>query len=94
MPTCQNCGKEWTWKQTVKSVFKLHCPYCGKKQYETASSRRRGGMVALLPLLVLPANAVMDFGWAFIPALVVIACVIFIIYPFLLKLSNEEEPLW
>lgn len=30
MPTCHNCKSEWTWKQTVKSLFRLKCPYCGK----------------------------------------------------------------
>ncbi|WP_082684217.1 TIGR04104 family putative zinc finger protein [Lentibacillus amyloliquefaciens] len=53
MPVCQNCGKEWTWKQTVKTLFKLKCPHCGANQYESASSRRRGSLVGLTPLVLL-----------------------------------------
>jgi len=41
MPICQNAGKKWTWKQTVKTIFNWRCPHCGEKQYEAAASRIR-----------------------------------------------------
>ncbi|GAA0593665.1 hypothetical protein GCM10009001_07300 [Virgibacillus siamensis] len=96
MPTCQNCGEEWSWKQTVKTLFKLKCPHCGEKQYESASSRRWGGMYALIPLiLILPVNiwADVSIGMAIFLA-VTFLLVMFCSYPFILKLSNEEEPYW
>ncbi|WP_077621832.1 TIGR04104 family putative zinc finger protein [Sediminibacillus massiliensis] len=95
MPTCQNCGEKWTWKQTIKTILKLNCPYCGRRQYESASSRRRSGLFALIPLVLLPFNAWLDFsiGNALILP-IVIAFLILVVYPFILKLSNEEEPFW
>ncbi|WP_010530215.1 TIGR04104 family putative zinc finger protein [Lentibacillus jeotgali] len=95
MPICQSCGKRWTWKQTIKTIFKLKCPYCGEKQYESASSRIRSGVFWLIPLVILPINA--GFGFSVGTALFIAIILVFIIlglYPFILKLSNEEEPYW
>lgn len=82
MPTCQGCGKKWSWKQTIKTIFKLKCPYCGKKQYESASSRIRSSIFMLIPLVFLPINAWLDFsvGIAFILA-VIFALIIVTFYP-------------
>lgn len=44
MPICQNCHKQWSWKQTVKKMFTLDtgmiCPNCGKKQLLTTQSKK------------------------------------------------------
>lgn len=95
MPVCQNCGKKWTWKQTIKTMFRLKCPHCDKKQYESASSRIRGGVFVLIPLVFIPINAWLDFslGTALILA-IIFAFIIIGLYPLILKLSNEEEPYW
>lgn len=95
MPTCKNCGEKWTWKQTIKTLFRLKCPYCGIKQYESASSRIRGSIFMLIPLILLPVNALLEItmSTAFILA-VVLVFLIFGLYPFILKLSNEQEPYW
>ncbi|MFC4559341.1 TIGR04104 family putative zinc finger protein [Virgibacillus kekensis] len=95
MPICQNCGGKWTWNQTINTIFKLKCPHCGNKQYESASSRIKGGCFALIPLLILPINAWLDFsvGTALILA-AIFAIIVLGMYPFILKLSNEEEPYW
>src|SRR5690625_6632073 len=58
MPTCQNCGKDWNWKQTVKRSFTLgtgmKCPYCESKQYFTTKARRRSSLLSfIVPLLIL-----------------------------------------
>ncbi|MGM7721764.1 TIGR04104 family putative zinc finger protein [Metabacillus sp. Hm71] len=95
MPNCQNCGKQWTWKQTVKSLFKFNCPYCGKKQYETASSRRRRDIFSFLPLLSLPINSFVHYSWiTVLISLLIMITLIFAVYPFMIRLSNKEEPLW
>ncbi|MGP4108493.1 TIGR04104 family putative zinc finger protein [Virgibacillus sp. L01] len=80
----------------MKTLFRLKCPYCEKKQYESASSRMKNGTLTLLPLVViLPINALFDLpvGTALINGIVIVL-IIFGIYPFLLKLSSEEEPYW
>ncbi|WP_164669813.1 TIGR04104 family putative zinc finger protein [Virgibacillus doumboii] len=96
MPVCQNCGKGWTWKQDVKASFRMKCPHCDKKQYETTDSRRKGSMFAFLPLIIiLPVNALFDYNWLVMLILIAISVSIIVItYPFILKLSNEQEPLW
>ncbi|MEC2158493.1 TIGR04104 family putative zinc finger protein [Virgibacillus halodenitrificans] len=97
MPTCQNCGKKWTWKQTVKTLFRLKkcCPYCGKKQYESASSRRRTSAFLLIPLVLLPINAWFEFSVGMVLLLAIPLYIILLgLYPFILKLSNEMEPYW
>ncbi|WP_249869100.1 TIGR04104 family putative zinc finger protein [Oceanobacillus saliphilus] len=93
MPTCQSCGEKWTWGQTIKNIFRLKCPYCGKRQYESASSRKNSGLFALIPLLILPLNVWLDFsiGTASI-LIVIIAAIIIVFIPFILEISNEEEP--
>lgn len=93
MPTCKNCGEKWTWKQKIKTLFKLRCPYCGEKQYESASSRQKNGIFGVvIPLILLPVVVWFDIsvGVAFILAIIT-ATIIFGLYPFTLKLSNEEE---
>ncbi|WP_461179156.1 TIGR04104 family putative zinc finger protein [Virgibacillus ainsalahensis] len=96
MPICQNCGEKWTWKQTIKTLFRLKCPHCYKKQYESASSRLRSSALSFLPLVViLPINVLFDFSVS--TALIIGVIFIFFIfglYPVILKLSNEEEPYW
>jgi len=95
VPTCQSCSKKWTWKQTIKTIFRFECPYCAKRQYESASSRIRSGVFWLVPLVFLPINA--GFGFSVGLALLIAVILGFIIlglYPFILKLSNEEEPYW
>ncbi|MGP4108945.1 TIGR04104 family putative zinc finger protein [Virgibacillus sp. L01] len=95
MPVCQNCGEKWTWKQTVKTMFRLKCPHCGEKQYESASSRIRGGVFVLIPLVLLPINAWLEFSIGTVLILAIIFAFIIIgLYPFIIKLSNEEEPYW
>ena len=94
MPTCTNCANKWTWKQTIKTLFKLKCPYCGKKQYESASSRRKNGIFGvILPIILLPVVVWFNIsvGVAFILAMIT-AAIILGLYPFTLELSNEEEP--
>ncbi len=95
MPICQSCNKKWTWIQTIKRMFRLKCPYCGSKQYESAPSRKKGSLFILFVLLPLPINILLDLSisMAFIIAIIV-ALIIFSLYPFVLKLSNKEESLF
>jgi len=94
MPTCANCDKKWTWGQTMKTLFRIKCPYCGEKQYETAASRQKNGIFGVVfPLLFLPIiiGFNIPIGTTFV-FLVLVALILLGVYPFMLKLSNEEEP--
>lgn len=96
MPTCQNCHRNWTWKQTIKSIFTLDsampCPYCEKRQFQTRKSKKRLGLLNLLVLLPLLLNVFLN-----IPVLILLSLfpLLFILImsfnPFLMQLSNEEE---
>ena len=93
MPICQSCSNTWSWEQTIKSIFRLRCPYCSKKQYESAASRNRGMLFMIIPLIALPVSIWFDFsvGTAIILS-VILGFIIIGLYPFVLKLSNEEDP--
>jgi len=94
MPTCQNCKREWTWKQTIRRMFYLKCPYCGKKQYESAASKKRTPF-GLVPLIVLPIGVLLNFQWWLVAGSIgLLTVAILCIYPYFLQLSNEEEALW
>lgn len=97
MPTCQNCGRRWSWKDTITQVFriKLRCPYCESVQYFSAKSRVRAS------LLYLPVLVIQFFLFPFhlsnssIIGIAVILLALAIAHmPFIYKLSNEDEPLW
>ncbi|MHA6252485.1 TIGR04104 family putative zinc finger protein [Oceanobacillus sp. CAU 1775] len=93
MPVCQNCGKTWTWKQTMKTMFRMRCPNCRAKQYQSAASRNKSFLFVLILILMIPIKV-----WFDLPLIVGISItaflvmIILIVYPFFLKLSNEEEP--
>lgn len=96
MPICQKCGKKWTWHQTIKTLFKLKCPYCDTKQYESASSRVRSGMLMYIPFgVIFLINILLDVSIGLgIFIVMVLFTSMFALYPFILTLSNEREPLW
>ncbi|MGI2329181.1 TIGR04104 family putative zinc finger protein [Planococcus sp. YIM B11945] len=100
MPTCQNCGHQWSWKETFKKSFTLsngmRCPSCGAKQYATKRSRTRMSLFTFIfsPLLILLAFFFdLTIGTLMLIAIPLFA-VVLIIYPFLYEFSNEEEPMW
>lgn len=99
MPICQNCHKQWSWKQTVKKMFTLatgiECPYCGNTQFLTTRSRIRSSIIAFFAPSIMLLNIFVDLslvaalillGGSFIAAIAM--------YPFLIELTDEEEPLW
>lgn len=96
MPICTKCKNKWSWKQTVKKTATLNpemsCPHCGEKQYQSKKSKALIPFFGLLPLLPLLIQAFFDVSviilLSLIPLLIVI---VFVLYPFLIKLSSEEE---
>ena len=96
MPTCNQCGTRWSWKQTFKKMWTLSnsmtCPYCEENQYQTKRSRTKCAfinLIILLPMLLnifLHLSPVLLFG-----SFIILALVIFLLTPLLIELSNKEE---
>lgn len=100
MPNCQNCGGKWSWSTTAKTSLSFKeeklCPHCGANQYISTKSKQRGGMVAIVPMiLIIVLDAVFDFNLAaaMLLAMPMLAAV-FALLPFTIELTNEPEPLW
>ncbi|WP_110113058.1 TIGR04104 family putative zinc finger protein [Bacillus sp. CGMCC 1.16541] len=99
MPTCQHCQTKWTWTQTFKKSFtltqKMTCPYCEKAQYLTKDSRVKNSILSFIPpvILLLTTSFGLPLKVAFSLLIGAAGCM-FILYPFMVKLSNNEEPLW
>jgi len=93
MPICQNCDQKWTWKQTMKTLFKFICPYCGKKQYESASSQLRNSILGIVILLIFSSIVIwFNLSVGIASMLVIILSMLTLgSYPFMLKLSNHKE---
>ncbi|KHF39266.1 TIGR04104 family putative zinc finger protein [Halalkalibacter okhensis] len=96
MPTCQMCNKKWSWKETIKRGFTLDigmkCPHCEGKQYHSEKSRVRifiSSLIVLSPMLlpiVFNMNSLLVLIIFF-----VLACLVFLLQPFLIELANHEE---
>lgn len=98
MPTCQNCQKQWSWKDSQKAMFQfkkgMKCPYCGASQYQTSGSQKRTSLVGMAPLLALPIVSFFD-SWTATIAIILLASLSYLaIIPFFMKLSNKEELMW
>lgn len=99
MPTCKNCHNQWTWSQTFTRSFTLigemTCPYCSKKQYLTARMRKRSTIIPfILIFLIMFGNLLFGPSYIALFALLSLLPLVFIITPFFVELSNEEEPLF
>ena len=99
MPSCKSCHSKWSWKQTIKKTFTafrgMTCPNCGEKQYLTARTRRVNTAIPLIivPLMML-GNLYSSPSYFALFALLGLIPLVFIIYPFYVELSNEEESLF
>ncbi|TWT06457.1 hypothetical protein FQV26_01180 [Planococcus sp. CPCC 101016] len=97
MPNCKNCGRKWTWKtivlNTLKLTNKVNCPHCGETQYIVPKSRKLTGVFSFLPaFIIIGSSMIFDLdGWDLIlltPTLILAAL---FVYPFFMKLSNDNE---
>ncbi|WP_368859653.1 TIGR04104 family putative zinc finger protein [Halalkalibacter sp. APA_J-10(15)] len=89
LPTCHNCQKHWTWKQTIRSGCTIDrgmkCPYCQNKQHLTATSRKR--MFLLTIVSILPLLLPMFHVPAIIPFILIVVLGVsnLLLYPFISK---------
>ncbi|WP_419146609.1 TIGR04104 family putative zinc finger protein [Priestia endophytica] len=99
MPSCQNCGYKWTWRETFIKMFtfrnKLKCPSCREHQYISKQARNKLSVFTMIPFLIwIPlVSFSMPFPYVLTVELLSFIAVL-ICMPFFYKLSNEEEPLW
>ncbi|WP_163970420.1 TIGR04104 family putative zinc finger protein [Oceanobacillus halotolerans] len=99
MPTCRNCGKEWSWKQSFKKMFTLdtamECPYCDRKQYLTTKARKRNSLLPFLAPLIMLLSILFDIPPSITLGMLLVTFLFIMGFsPLLMELSNEEEPLW
>ncbi|MED4019207.1 TIGR04104 family putative zinc finger protein [Sutcliffiella cohnii] len=99
MPTCQSCGTKWSWKQTIKKSFTFHsaleCPYCGKKQYWTTKSRRKVSFSTMIfPFFIIVPSLFTISRLLILSMLICLSLFILSMVPFIMELTDEEEPLW
>ncbi|MDQ0254845.1 CXXC-20-CXXC protein [Evansella vedderi] len=99
MPTCQNCLKEWSRIQTIKSSFTLDigmkCPHCGHMQYLTKQARKMTFFVTIPIFFIFPVTNILNFS--LIPTIITfIAGVlsILVICTYFVELSSEPEKRW
>ncbi|WP_428841959.1 TIGR04104 family putative zinc finger protein [Halobacillus naozhouensis] len=83
----------------MRSGFRMRrgmdCPHCGKTQYQTQPSMWKSSMISLIPLILIPLVISFSMSVIFEVAILFVSVVFYLsILPFVLKLSNEEEPLW
>jgi len=96
MPICNICNHKWSWLQTAKKMMtwspEMSCPYCEEKQYQSKKSKVKAPFLSLLILLPFLIQAFFDVSGAVLLSLIpVLAVIIFLLYPFLVELSNKEE---
>ncbi|MFK3938086.1 TIGR04104 family putative zinc finger protein [Alkalihalobacillus sp. NPDC078783] len=96
MPTCNHCGTQWTWWQTIKRSFTispgLPCPNCENEQFVTKRSKKKSGLLGFVTPLSIPVAVMLQLSFIGILLFYVSLFVLLIsTYPFLIELSNEEE---
>ncbi|MDY0404103.1 hypothetical protein P5G51_000560 [Virgibacillus sp. 179-BFC.A HS] len=96
MPICSHCKHEWTYKQALKSSFRItkKCPYCGENNYE--DNKQQGGLFAILSVVAfMLLNILFDIplSWVITIAIIYLTAFIFIRPPFI-KLHSEQRPYW
>src|SRR5690625_3019483 len=99
MPVCQRCHANWSWVETMKCLFILNvsltCPHCDGKQYYTAQFRKRSSFVPIVIItLTFGMNLLVGPTYAALVLLLGLSLLYFLLLPFFVQLSNEEEPLF
>ena len=99
MPVCANCRHHWSFRETLRAVYTLKptmtCPNCRKEQHLTAASRKRGALMPFLVVIPMLINVFFDLNWlAVIGEMLMIAVIFNLVYPRLIDLTEEEEPIW
>ncbi|WP_442961212.1 TIGR04104 family putative zinc finger protein [Pseudogracilibacillus sp. SO30301A] len=95
LPTCQHCKMQWTYTESLKSLFRLRCPYCGEKNFARKQRPRDIIFSVVSMIIILFIFPFLNFTFLWKTVLVFIALAIYIAtYPINLKLTKDEEPIF
>ncbi|WP_110926356.1 TIGR04104 family putative zinc finger protein [Bacillus massiliglaciei] len=99
MPTCQCCGKKWSWAESMKKLVtfrkEMKCPYCGEAQYQSTASRNTIVLLSLIPVIILPLSVLFQLPLVTMICLdAVLLLLIWMLMPIFLKITDKDEPLW
>ncbi|MFD1030153.1 TIGR04104 family putative zinc finger protein [Metaplanococcus flavidus] len=100
MPHCENCNHQWAWGTALRKSFTLgegmECPECGRTQYLTKQSKKRMGIANFFPAPILIFSGMLfDVDIATILALALVLFAAFMMtYPYMMELTDENEPMW
>ena len=96
LPTCQHCLKHWSYRETMKKLFRLRCPHCGQKNFQSRKFRWREPIFFLIVMIVnfviFPFFSI-AFTWKLV-FLMLLLLAYFATLPFGLILSKEEESIF
>lgn len=93
MPSCQNCGRKWSWKQTFKKSFTLDtgmiCPYCEKKQSIAKGTRIKTALFTFIAITLVTVGSLL-YGPSIVFVYIMIGLIPFflVLYPFWVELRN------
>ncbi|WP_102691759.1 TIGR04104 family putative zinc finger protein [Rummeliibacillus pycnus] len=99
MPICRQCGHKWSWKETFVKLYtfknKLTCSYCKSNQYISKKSKDQLSLYTIIvPLVYIPLVSIgVSIGYI-LTCGITTYILMSICMPFLIKLSNEDEPMW
>ncbi|MGX9134924.1 TIGR04104 family putative zinc finger protein [Rummeliibacillus sp. JY-2-4R] len=99
MTICQNCGKKWTWFDSLKKLLvvntSMKCHHCGEIQYQSSSSRNTISLFILFPIIIIPVSILYDLSLTSVLLLeFALILMVLLVVPLFLKLTNNKEPLW
>ena len=99
MPTCKNCGRKWSWFDSIKKLLrfrkKMKCNHCGEIQYQSTSSRNTTSLFVLFPIITIPFSVLFNLSPTSVLLLeLAIIVVVILLMPFFLKLTDKDEPIW
>ncbi|RKD69516.1 CXXC-20-CXXC protein [Sinobaca qinghaiensis] len=96
MPTCTNCRRKWNYKQTLANLShsgnQWNCPLCGETQYPTFTSMIRFALLYFLAAASLLVFLFLHLSFVQVAGVITVSYVlVFLIFPFALRLSSYKE---
>lgn len=103
LPSCESCGKQWTFGESLKSVRSfnkgIRCSECDETQYLSKKARNRIGLLGLVQAPFLVSVSFFE-NMSSIHMIIHLITMIFVycsIYPLLLDVQSEDQkdaPMW
>lgn len=93
LPVCQHCHQQWTYKESLKNMLFMKCPYCGNRNYARKFRTRDivfSLSVSIIVLFVFPIAEV-SLRWTILFAMLALG-IYLLTYPIKLHMTKDEEP--